>query len=261
MTKKMTLIYVLKNQQTLFLERAMKSKDEISVNKFLGVGGKVDPSDRTIYEAACREMMEETNLQANKLIRNGMVTFIGQREYDVETTVYICSDFDGELQGDNREGTLHWIDNYSIGELNMWEGDKEFIPMLFEPGEFNIKLYYKDNKLQNIVHENEFKFEIVAKCLEGALLYQGSVFTFAEKMDKFEVKYIKGIIFKNNANWYISIGDDDDYYDKQYYILEVEMPDLFLNFQRNDSWANDSQDYPIISKQESMILELAIKNK
>lgn len=48
---------------------------------------------------------------------------------------------------------------------------------------------------------------------------------------------------------------------RNYYILEVEIPDLFLNFQRNDSWANDSQDYPIISQQESMILELAIKNK
>ena len=145
--KKMTLIYIQKENQTLFLKRNKKGDLDISHGKFLGVGGKVESYDKSVYDSAVREMKEETNLTANKLIKKGIVNFIGQRLFPVEVTVYICNDFYGQLKSDDREGSLDWIDNHDILNLNLWEGDKIFLPKLFEDKEFNLNIYYKDNKM------------------------------------------------------------------------------------------------------------------
>ena len=145
--KDMTLIYVQDGNKTLFLKRYQKTKDEISVGKYLGVGGKVDKEDKSIEDAAMREMLEETNLTANNLIKKGTVKFLGQRKYDVTAHVYICTDFDGTLKGDEREGSLEWVNNDDIDSLNVWEGDRLFLPKLFEDGEFDLTLVYKDGTL------------------------------------------------------------------------------------------------------------------
>lgn len=148
--KILTLIYVQKDNKTLFLKRAQKTPDEISTGKYLGVGGKVDKEDSSIENAAKREMLEETNLQAKSLIKKGIVTFIGQKDYPLETHIFICKDFTGALKGDDREGTLHWIDNEKIDTIPLWEGDKEFLPKLFEEGVFNLILRYEGKKLVSV---------------------------------------------------------------------------------------------------------------
>lgn len=146
MNKQLTLIYFQKNNQTLFLLRNQKTPDEISVGKYIGVGGKVDPSDNTIEDAAIRECLEETNLQCISLEKKGIVYFIGQKPYTLETHIFICKDFKGNMKADEREGSLHWIDNDQILNLNLWEGDKIFLNKLFQDSFFEIELYYNLNK-------------------------------------------------------------------------------------------------------------------
>lgn len=152
MNKKLTLIYLQKDNKTLFLLRNQKTKDEISVGKYIGVGGKVDNIDKTIEEAAIRECFEETNLVCNSLIKKGIVYFIGQKQYVQETHVFICKDFTGTLKADEREGSLHWIENDKIINLNLWEGDKIFLNKLFEDSFFEIELHYNNKELIKIMY-------------------------------------------------------------------------------------------------------------
>lgn len=146
MKKILTLIYLQKNNHTLFLLRGQKSATEISVGKYLGVGGHVDDTDSSIEEGAKREVLEETNLICKNLVKKGVVNFIGQKPYIQETHIFICSEFEGDLQSDNREGTLHWIPNEQILSLSLWEGDKIFLPKLFQPEQFELDLFYDENK-------------------------------------------------------------------------------------------------------------------
>lgn len=149
--KKMTLIYVQKENQTLFLLRNQKTKVDISKNKYLGLGGKVDPNDINFEEAAKREMNEESGLIPNVLELLGTVSITGQTEYDVLIKVYTCSDFTGKIkESKTREGELIWIDNNEISNLNVWEGDKTFLPSLISKEKFDISLEYSDKKLSKV---------------------------------------------------------------------------------------------------------------
>ena len=150
--KEMTLIYLQKDNKTLLIQKS--NKDPVSGGKYLGVGGKVDPTDKSIEEGAKREVLEETGLTANTLIKKGEVTFIGQRAVPSHVTIYTCTDFSGNLVQDHREGTLHWIDDSNIMNLPMWEGDKTFIPKLFQEGTFKLELTYKDKKLIKVEEVN-----------------------------------------------------------------------------------------------------------
>ena len=117
MKKIMTLVYLQRNDETLFLLRNQKTADEISTGKYIGVGGKIDQSDTSIESAAKRECFEETGFYCHNLIKKGIVEFIGQKDYPLETHVYVCKDFSGEMIEDLREGSLHWIKNNQMLQL------------------------------------------------------------------------------------------------------------------------------------------------
>jgi 8-oxo-dGTP diphosphatase len=45
-----------------------------------------------------------------------------------------------------RKPKLEWISNENLTEINLWDGDKIFIPWLFEDKFFSAKFNYQDGK-------------------------------------------------------------------------------------------------------------------
>jgi 8-oxo-dGTP diphosphatase len=48
---------------------------------------------------------------------------------------------------DSPEGDLEWIDDERLPDLNLWEGDRIFLPWLDRPGFFSGKFVYQDGGL------------------------------------------------------------------------------------------------------------------
>ena len=48
---------------------------------------------------------------------------------------------------ERKEGELAWIEDEKLLDLNLWEGDRIFLPWLDQPGVFSGKFTYVDNRL------------------------------------------------------------------------------------------------------------------
>ena len=146
-----TMIYLKKDDCYLLLYRN-KKKHDINHNKWIGVGGHVEPNE-TIDECAIREVKEETGLDVHSLSCSGEVLFVDEN-LKMMMYIYEITDFSGDLIECN-EGELKWIPIKDIYNYPMWEGDKAFLPKLInhEPY-FKMVLTYRDNKLISIEEIN-----------------------------------------------------------------------------------------------------------
>ena len=147
-----TLCYVQRPGQTLMLHRVKKAND-YHEGKWNGLGGKVEPGE-TPEECAQREVYEESGLLCLDPILRGQITFPqfdGKDDWYV--WLFVVPQWEGELI-DSPEGTLAWVDNERIQELNLWPGDRIFIPWLFQKRFFSAKFVYEAGEFQG--HETIF---------------------------------------------------------------------------------------------------------
>lgn len=147
-----TLCYLRKNDQTLMIHRVKKEND-IHAGKWNGLGGKFEPGE-TPEECARREIFEESGLKTKKLILKGFITFpeFSQGE-DWYAFVFVAHEFEGNLI-DSPEGNLTWIPNDRLLDLNLWPGDRVFLPWLDRPEFFSAKFVYKDGEF--VGHKVDF---------------------------------------------------------------------------------------------------------
>ena len=144
-----TLCYVRRSAQTLMVHRVKKAND-IHEGKWNGLGGKFEPGESP-EECAIREVLEELGLRATHLHLKGFLTFpLFARDEDWYAFVFVVDGFTGELI-DLPEGDLQWVDNDRVLDLNLWEGDRLFLPLLDEPGFFSGKIVYRDGRM--VAHE------------------------------------------------------------------------------------------------------------
>lgn len=143
-----TLCYIEKDNQVLMLHRTKKSIDP-NGGKWIGVGGKLEQNESP-DECIIREVYEETGLQIQPQLR-GILTFILPKWENELTFLYTSNNFEGTIKECN-EGQLHWIDKEKVLDLNLWEGDKHFLPKLLETNDFfTMKLVYdKDDQLLEV---------------------------------------------------------------------------------------------------------------
>ncbi len=140
-----TLCYVRRAGKTLMVHRIKKAND-MHQGKWNGLGGKLEQGE-TPEACARREILEESGLSVSKLIFKGMITFPGfADEQDWYTYIFVAEPSEGELI-DSPEGVLRWVDNQELLNLDLWEGDRIFIPWLEQPGFFSGKFVYKEGKL------------------------------------------------------------------------------------------------------------------
>ena len=144
-----TLCYIKKNNQTLMLHRVKKEND-MHKNKWNGLGGKLIPGESP-EECVIREIKEESGLNIKTPSLKGIITFPKfDNIEDWLVFVFTANKFSGDLI-DSDEGNLKWIDDSDLLNLNMWEGDRIFIPWLSKNKLFSAKFYYSNNNY--IKHE------------------------------------------------------------------------------------------------------------
>ncbi len=144
-----TLCYIKKNNKTLMLHRVKKEND-MHKNKWNGLGGKLIPGESP-EECVIREIKEESGLNIKTPSLKGIITFPKfDNIEDWLVFVFTANQFSGDLI-DSDEGNLKWIDDSDLLNLNMWEGDRIFIPWLSENKLFSAKFYYSNNNY--IKHE------------------------------------------------------------------------------------------------------------
>lgn len=140
-----TLCYVRRDGRTLMLLRNKKNND-IHEGKWNGLGGKFEPGE-TPEACAIREIYEESGLVVQAPELRGILTFPAfDGVEDWYAFVFVVRNFQGELI-ESTEGELHWIDDGSLLDLNLWEGDRYFIPWLDRPGFFSGRFDYADGRL------------------------------------------------------------------------------------------------------------------
>ena len=131
--------------QTLMLHRIKKAND-MHQGKWNGLGGKFEPGE-TPEECAIREIEEESGLRVVKPRLHGVITFPGfYADEDWYTYLFTAREFSGEMI-DSDEGVLQWIDDDKVLDLNLWPGDRIFIPWLDRPDFFSGKFNYVDGVL------------------------------------------------------------------------------------------------------------------
>jgi len=138
--------------KTLMLFRNKKPND-YHEGKWNGLGGKFEQGESP-EECAIREVEEESGLLMIDPKMKGFITFPmfdGKKDWYV--FLFIAEKFSGKLI-DSNEGKLEWIQHENLADLNLWDGDKIFIPWLFQEKYFSAKFVYEAGKF--IHHEVRF---------------------------------------------------------------------------------------------------------
>lgn len=124
----------------------IKKENDVHQGKWNGLGGKLNPGESP-EDCVIREVREESGLEIKKPQLKGILTFpeFTQGE-DWYAFVFVAREFEGEVS-DSAEGYLKWIDDNKIFDLELWEGDRLFLPYLDRPGFFSGKFVYREGRL------------------------------------------------------------------------------------------------------------------
>lgn len=138
-------------QKTLLVHRTARS-DDAHYNKYNGMGGKMQ-SDEDVVSCIKREIMEEAGIICEEIKLRGTInwTGFGPNGEDWLGFVFRIDRFSGTPFTENEEGTLSWVRIDRLGELPMWEGDRFFLPMVFDddPKVFHGHMPYKNESPSN----------------------------------------------------------------------------------------------------------------
>ena len=123
----------------------VKKQNDYHQGKWNGLGGKFEQGESP-EECAVREIREESGLRIKSIKMKGFITFpMFDGKEDWYVFLFTADDFDGKLI-DSNEGKLEWIPNGELTDINLWEGDKYFIPWLFKEKFFSAKFIYNNGK-------------------------------------------------------------------------------------------------------------------
>lgn len=143
-----TLCYIEKDDCYLMMHRVSK-KNDVNEGKWIGVGGHFEKGESP-EECLLREVKEETGLTLTSYRFRGIITFCTDTFETEYLCLYTADGFTGELT-ECDEGVLAWIPKEQIWDLNLWEGDRVFLKMLFQDAPFfSMKLSYVKDRLHEL---------------------------------------------------------------------------------------------------------------
>ena len=130
-----------------------KKHDDLNESKWIGVGGHIEKGEKK-EEAVIREAKEETGLDLLAVTYRGEILFIND-DYQEVMYLFTSDSFQGNLI-ECDEGTLSWINKKDIEKLNLWEGDRLFLPKLINGNKMiKMTLIYKGKQLMSYKDESE----------------------------------------------------------------------------------------------------------
>lgn len=129
-----TLGYVFSPDGTrvLMVHRNARPNDP-HFGKFNGLGGKLDPAE-DVVAGFRREVREEAGIECDALQLAGTISWpgFGKHGEDWFGFVFRVTEFSGTPLAANPEGSLEWVVVAHVFSLPLWEGDKLFLPMVFD---------------------------------------------------------------------------------------------------------------------------------
>src|SRR5581483_8086212 len=129
-----TLGYVLSpdGRRVLLIHRNRWPQDP-HFGKYNGLGGKLDASE-DVVAGLRREVREESGLECEALVLKGTVSWpgFGKGGEDWFGFIFRIDRYRGSPLASNDEGTLEWIEVERVLELPLWEGDRYFLPLVFD---------------------------------------------------------------------------------------------------------------------------------
>ena len=146
-----TLGYVLSADggRVLMVHRNAR-QDDHQLGKYNGLGGKLEPLE-DVLAGMRREILEEAGIDCLELQLRGTISWpgFGKHGEDWLGFVFLITRFSGEPFERNPEGTLEWVELERMHELPMWEGDRQFLPMVFDrdPRPFHGVMPYRDGRM------------------------------------------------------------------------------------------------------------------
>jgi 8-oxo-dGTP diphosphatase len=130
-----TLGYVFSpdGRRVLMIHRNARPDDHHH-GKFNGLGGKLDAGE-DVVAGMRREIREEAGIECTALELRGTISWpgFGKTGQDWFGFLFRVTAFTGTPFDRNPEGELVWVDADRVLELNLWEGDRHFLPLLFDP--------------------------------------------------------------------------------------------------------------------------------
>jgi len=119
-------------QQTLLVHRISRSHDA-HLGKYNGLGGKMLPHE-DVVTCMKREILEEAGILCQELQLRGTINWTGFGPHGEDWLGFIfrIDRFSGQPYAENEEGPLTWQPVRGLAALPMWEGDRHFLPMVFD---------------------------------------------------------------------------------------------------------------------------------
>jgi len=145
-----TLAYVLspEGNRVLLIHRNRRP-DDPHYGKYNGLGGKLH-ADEDVVAGVRREVREEANLECEALILRGTISWpgFGKGGEDWFGFIFRVDRWTGTPSTANSERSLEWIGLDQLTNLPLWEGDRYFLPLVFEKTDrqFHGVMPYRDGR-------------------------------------------------------------------------------------------------------------------
>jgi 8-oxo-dGTP diphosphatase len=145
-----TLGYIFSPDQkrVLMVHRIGREGDQHS-GKYNGLGGKLEANE-DIVAGMKREILEESGLECVSMQLAGTVSWpgFGKNGEDWFGFLFRITEFAGQQFERSPEGPLVWVDIDKVESLNLWDGDRYFLPIVLDLAAkpFHAVMPYHDSK-------------------------------------------------------------------------------------------------------------------
>lgn len=142
-------------ERVLMIHRdAPDRRGDFHAGKWNGLGGKCE-RDESYLATASRELLEESTLEipAHEFKFLGFLQFPNFKPNKAEDwscmlfTADVSTTVARTVPSRVAEGSLHWIETSKLPELNLWDGDREFLPYVIERRPFIGTSWYQDGRV------------------------------------------------------------------------------------------------------------------
>ena len=146
-----TLGYVLSEDRAsvLMVHRTARPNDQ-HLGKYNGLGGKLDPNEDAVAGMR-RELREEAGIECLEMQMRGTISWpgFGSQGEDWFGFLFMVTRYRGQPLASNAEGRLEWIELDRLHQLPLWEGDRHFLPLVFDadPRPFHGVMPYRDGRM------------------------------------------------------------------------------------------------------------------
>jgi 8-oxo-dGTP diphosphatase len=142
-------VYSPDRRRVLMIHRNARGDDH-HLGKYNGLGGKLE-NDEDVAAGMCREIREEAGIECLDLSLRGTISWpgFGKQGEDWFGFLFVVTRFSGTPLERNPEGSLEWVELERVPGLPLWEGDRNFLPLVFDqdPRPFHGIMPYRDGRM------------------------------------------------------------------------------------------------------------------